>query len=70
MDLKGLGVAMITPFQQDGTVDYKAIPAIVENIVTGHADYIVLMGTTAEVVCLSEEEKKQIIRVVQEVNQN
>jgi len=70
MDLKGLGVAMITPFQQDGTVDYKAIPGIVENIVTGHADYIVLMGTTAEVVCLSEEEKKQIIRVVQEANQN
>ena len=48
MNLKGLGVAMVTPFNEDGSVDFSAIPRIVENIITGRADYLVLMGTTAE----------------------
>ena len=43
---------------------------IVENIISGGADYLVLMGTTAEVPCLSNEEKKNIIKVVSEINQN
>tara|TARA_S200000501_G_scaffold336370_1_gene341691 strand:- start:165 stop:350 length:186 start_codon:yes stop_codon:yes gene_type:complete len=59
MNFKGLGVAMVTPFNLDGTVDYHSIPGIVENIITGRANYIVVMGTTAEVVCLSNEEKKR-----------
>ena len=68
MDLKGLGVAMITPFTQEGTIDFDAIPLIVENITTGRADYIVLMGTTAESSCLSAKEKQQVIQMVVEIN--
>tara|TARA_S200000501_G_C20832834_1_gene748048 strand:- start:336 stop:1211 length:876 start_codon:yes stop_codon:yes gene_type:complete len=70
MDLKGLGVAMITPFTQDGTIDFDAIPLIVENITTGRADYIVLMGTTAESSCLSAKEKQKIIQMVVKINNN
>jgi len=70
MNLKGLGVAMVTPFLQDGRVDYNAIPAVVKNITSGGADYIVLMGTTAEVVCLSKEEKNKIIQLVVKENRN
>jgi len=70
MNLKGLGVAMVTPFLQDGRVDYNAIPAVVKNIASGGADYIVLMGTTAEVVCLSKEEKNKIIQLVVKENRN
>ena len=64
MNFKGLGVAMITPFDDKGKVDYDSIPPIVENIISGGADYLVLMGTTAEVPCLSSKEKKNIIKIV------
>ncbi len=70
MNFKGLGVAMVTPFHSNGTVDYDSIPAILENIITGRADYIVVMGTTAEVVCLSNEEKKEIIQVIVKANKS
>lgn len=70
MNLKGLGVAMVTPFNIDGTIDFDAIPAIVENIVTGRADYIVIMGTTAEVTCLSDKDKRAVIKAVISANQN
>ena len=70
MNLKGLGVAMVTPFTEEGQVDYNALPAVVENITTGRADYIVLMGTTAEVACLTAEEKWEVIKTVVALNQN
>ena len=70
MNLKGLGVAMITPFTEEGRVDYTSIPSIVENITTGRADYIVLMGTTAESSCLTIQEKQEVIKAVVEANQN
>ncbi|MEK9614292.1 MAG: dihydrodipicolinate synthase family protein, partial [Flavobacteriaceae bacterium] len=49
MNLKGLGVALVTPFNEDGTVDFDSIPRVVENCLTGKVDYLVVMGTTAEV---------------------
>ena len=64
MNFKGLGVAMVTPFSTDGKIDYNSIPNIVENIISGGADYLVLLGTTAEVVCLNDNEKKEIINIV------
>jgi 4-hydroxy-tetrahydrodipicolinate synthase len=70
MNLKGLGVAMVTPFTEEGQVDYNALPAVFENITTGRADYIVLMGTTAEVACLTAEEKREVIKTVVALNQN
>ena len=70
MNFKGLGVAMITPFDDKGKVDYDSIPPIVENIISGGADYLVLMGTTAEVPCLSSKEKKNIVKIVSKVNHN
>ena len=70
MNLKGLGVAMVTPFTDEGQVDYEALPALVENITTGRADYLVLMGTTAEVACLTPEEKQKVLNTVVQLNQN
>ena len=70
MNLKGLGVAMVTPFTEEGQVDYNALPAVFENITTGRADYIVLMGTTAEVACLTAEEKREVIKTIVALNQN
>ena len=70
MNLKGLGVAMVTPFDSNGDVDFESIPTIVENISTGRANYIVIMGTTAEVVCLSSQEKKAVIEAVVKANKS
>jgi 4-hydroxy-tetrahydrodipicolinate synthase len=70
MNLRGLGVAMITPFDSNGNIDFESIPTIVENISTGRANYIVIMGTTAEVVCLSSQEKKAVTEAVIKANKS
>ena len=70
MDLKGIGVAMVTPFKKNGEIDFGAIPGIVENIVTGRADYLVVLGTTSEVTSLTDSEKKALIKEVVFANQN
>ena len=58
MNFSGLGVAMITPFDKNGNIDYDRIPSIIYNIVSGSADYIVLLGTTDETALLSKKEKE------------
>ena len=68
MNLKGLGVALITPFTSEGAIDFDAIPSVVNNISSGGADYLVVLGTTAEVSCLSSTEKKDIIAAVLKAN--
>lgn len=68
MELKGLGVAMVTPFTSEGQIDFSAISTIVENITTGRADYLVIMGTTAETACLNPNERDQVINTIIESN--
>jgi len=70
MEIKGLGVAMITPFDKKGNIDFDKIPLIVDNIVSGSADYIVVLGTTGEASLLSMEEKNQLIKVIIKANNN
>jgi 4-hydroxy-tetrahydrodipicolinate synthase len=66
LELHGMGVALITPFKEDESVDYEALIRMIEHLVENGADYIVALGTTAETPSLSEEEKKEITRVVVE----
>ena len=70
MNFKGLGVALVTPFLRNGEIDYNSLPKIIENIISGGANYLVLFGTTAEVVCLDDNEKKEIIKIVVESNKS
>lgn len=63
-DLKGLGVAMITPFKQDKSIDYNALELIIEHLVNGKVDYIVVLGTTGETPSLFPHEKQEIRRFV------
>ena len=63
MNFKGLGVALVTPFLRNGKIDYNSLPKIVENIISGGANYLVLFGTTAEVVCLDDKEKKRLLKL-------
>ena len=63
-DLKGMGVAMITPFRQDKTIDYDALGNIIEHLIKGKSDYIVVLGTTGETPSLSPEEKYNVRKFV------
>ncbi len=62
--LKGTGVAIVTPFGKDGAVDYKALNKLINHIITGGVEYVVVLGTTGESVTLSSEEKKAIVEQV------
>jgi 4-hydroxy-tetrahydrodipicolinate synthase len=54
---RGLGVALITPFQADGSIDFDALDRLVEYQIKGRVDFLCIMGTTAETPCLTPEEK-------------
>lgn len=64
----GAGVALITPFNEDKSVDYSTLKALIEAQVSGGIDYLVVLGTTGETPALSEIEKKEIVRFVIEKN--
>ena len=58
INLKGMGVALITPFKEDESVDYEALARLVDYQLQNGTDYLVVLGTTAETPTLAEEEKK------------
>jgi 4-hydroxy-tetrahydrodipicolinate synthase len=64
--LKGTGVAVVTPFATDLSVDYPALGKLLDHLVNNGVDYIVTLGTTGETPVLSSEEKKSIIHFTQE----
>jgi len=65
---EGLGVAMITPFKSDRSVDFKALEIITSHIIEGGCDYLVVMGTTSEAVTLNQEEKEAVTSYIIEIN--
>lgn len=67
---RGLGIALITPFTEDGEVDYKALTDLVEYQIDNNADFLCILATTAEAPCLSREEKDKITKTILEVNRH
>lgn len=66
--LSGLGVALITPFREDKSIDYEALGRVTEYIIKGGADFIVVLGTTGETPSLSQSEKEEIKEFVKKRN--
>ena len=64
----GTGVALITPFREDFSVDVEALEKLVENQIENNIDYLVVLGTTGESVCLTKEEKELVKATVIEKN--
>ncbi len=60
----GTGVAIVTPFRNDSSIDFKSLEKILEHIISGGVDYVVVLGTTGESVTLSKDEKKAVINYV------
>ena len=63
-EIKGTGVAIVTPFQKSGRVDFKSLENLVEHIIVNKIDFVVGLGTTSEAVTLSDTEKKDVMKCV------
>lgn len=64
--LQNCGTALLTPFKEDGSVDYDAYRRLVERQIEGGVDFLVPFGTTAETPTLSVEERKEMLRITRE----
>ncbi len=58
--IKGLGTALITPFDANGNVDYKALVRVLDTQLTGFVDFLVVLGTTGEAATMTEAEKREV----------
>ena len=61
---KGLGIALVTPFKSDGSVDYESLTRLVEYQLDNGADFLCILATTGETPCLTSDEKKKIKELV------
>lgn len=58
---RGLGVALVTPFRDNGQIDFAGLERLIEHQITGGVDYVVTMGTTGESVTLTKDEKRELL---------
>lgn len=65
-EFHGVGVALITPFTQNGAIDFAALARVVDNLIDGGVDYILVLGTTGETPTLTTDERKALIRFVRD----
>ncbi|MBC8756166.1 4-hydroxy-tetrahydrodipicolinate synthase [Kordia sp. YSTF-M3] len=66
----GTGVALVTPFNKDGSVDTHALTNIVTHVIEGGIEYLVVLGTTAESAVLTSDEKKLVVDTIVKANNN
>lgn len=69
-NLTGTGVALVTPFDRTGNVDYLALEKLVHFQIANKIDYLVILGTTGEPATLSNEEKEKVIQKIVATNNN
>jgi 4-hydroxy-tetrahydrodipicolinate synthase len=65
--ITGTGIAIVTPFRKDGSVDFKSLEKLVNFLISGGVNYLVVLGTTGETPVLSKDEKKAIVSSVIEI---
>ena len=66
--LKGTGVALVTPFQKEGSIDFKSFEKLIEHVIKGGVEFLVPLGTTGESVTLTKDEKNAVLDFVIEIN--
>ncbi|PZF72093.1 4-hydroxy-tetrahydrodipicolinate synthase [Taibaiella soli] len=67
---RGTGVALVTPFKEDLSIDFDALAKLIDHVIDNGVNYLVALGTTAETPTLTDEEKKQILAFVIKHNNN
>ncbi len=68
--LKGTGVAIVTPFKSDSSIDFAALGRVINHVISGGVNYIVVLGTTGETPTLSKDEKQAVVSYVIEYVDN
>lgn len=68
LNLVGTGVALITPMKDDCSIDFIGLANLINHVITGGADYLVVQGTTGESATMNKEEKKQVLEAAIETN--
>jgi 4-hydroxy-tetrahydrodipicolinate synthase len=68
--LIGTGVAIVTPFHKDGSIDFNALGKLVDHLIAGNVEYLVVLGTTGESVTLNKNEKIAVVNHVIETANN
>jgi 4-hydroxy-tetrahydrodipicolinate synthase len=63
-DFRGTGVAIVTPFTKEGSIDWEALKRLIDFLSNGKVEYLVVMGTTGENVTITKEEKQEIFAYV------
>ncbi len=69
-ELMGTGVALVTPFKSDKKIDFEALNSLVEHVIEGGVNYLVVLGTTGESATLTELEQVEVLEAVKQVNKN
>ncbi len=65
---KGTGVALATPFRNDGSIDFNALEKLVSHVIKNGVNYLVVLGTTGETPVLSTDEKNAVVDFIRELN--
>ncbi|GAP44433.1 4-hydroxy-tetrahydrodipicolinate synthase [Lentimicrobium saccharophilum] len=65
-NLKGTGVALVTPFHKQGTIDFGSLGILIEHTISNGVNYLVVLGTTGEAATLSKDEKNALIQYVKD----
>ena len=68
--LEGTGVALVTPFKKDFTVDFDGLTKLVNHVIDGGLDYLVVLGTTGESATLEASERDAVLSHVKKINAN
>lgn len=64
----GTGVALITPFNEDKTIDYTSLEKLINKVILGGIDFLVVLGTTGEATSINESEKNELINFIVKLN--
>lgn len=65
---KGIGVALVTPFLEDQSIDFESLKRLIDHVIAGGVDYLVVLGTTGESATLTASEKAQVLKASVEYN--
>jgi len=66
--ISGTGVALITPFNEDKSIDYTSLDKLINKVIEGGIDFLVVLGTTGEATSINETEKKELINFIVKLN--
>ena len=66
--ISGTGVALITPFNEDKTIDYPSLEKLINKVIEGGIDFLVVLGTTGEATSINQSEKNELINFIVKLN--